>query len=267
MAKRIPTVMTAGGSDSSGGAGIQEDLKVFAALDVHGCSVVTCVTAQNTLGVYSIHPVPPAEVKKQLDALSSDIELNAVKTGMLYSAGIVRVVALHLKKMDCPIVVDPVLTASVGKKLYTRDYLEAFKKHIVPLATVITPNIDEASRLSGMKIATLDHSKRSAEVIAGMGAENVVLKGFPSGREVVDVLFDGRSFVKFQGVRFDKTVHGSGCAFASAISAFLGKGLRLRNAVKKSRELVARGYMFSYKVGSGLEMINTHYKVDRYAVL
>ncbi len=267
MPKGVPIVITIGGSDSSGGAGIQEDLKVFSAFDVHGCSVIACVTAQNTRRITSIFPLPSREVEKQLSVLTADIEPKAVKTGMLYSGGIASVVANHLRELVCPVVVDPVMVASVGKKLYTKDFLDALEKEIVPLATVLTPNIDEASKLSGTNIESVDDAKRSAEVIAEMGAENVIVKGVPTGREMVDVLFDGRAFTEFRGHRFDKNVHGSGCTFASALAALLGKGFKLKEAVQRGRRFVSRGYMFSYKIGSGLKAINSHYKVDRYVIL
>lgn len=267
MPKYIPTALAIGGSDSSGGAGVQEDLKVFSALDVHGCSVITCVTAQNTRVISSIYSLPPKEVEMQLDALISDVELNAAKTGMLYSKGIVRVVAKALKKMDCAKVVDPVMVASVGRKLYTKGFFDAFSSEIVPLATVITPNMEEAEKLSGTRIKRVKDAKCSAKLIADMGAEDVIITGVPAGKEVVDVLFDGRGFKEFRGFKFDRGVHGSGCAFASAIAAFLAKGIKLEEAVKKSKDFVAKGFMFSYKIGSGLRTINSQYKVDRYAIL
>jgi hydroxymethylpyrimidine kinase/phosphomethylpyrimidine kinase len=267
MSKRIQCVLTIGGSDSSGGAGIQEDLKVFSALELHGCSVITCVTAQNTERISSVYPVPTEEVGKQLDAVLSDIELKAVKTGVLYSSDIVITVARKLKKLECPVVVDPVLVATVGKKLHIGDYVDAFKEELIPISYLITPNREEASILTGLITNTIANSKIAAKALTKMGAKNVVIKGFEAGNEVIDLYYDGKVFTELSGSKYKKVVHGSGCAFASAIAAYVAKDVELKNAVKRSKDFVSMGYLYSYDVGKGLSVLNLLPKVDRYEVL
>jgi hydroxymethylpyrimidine/phosphomethylpyrimidine kinase len=267
LMQKYDAVLTIGGSDSSGGAGIQEDLRVFSNIGIHGCSVVTCITAQNTQRIDSIYPIPQGEVERQLESVVSDIELKAAKTGLLYSGEIVGSVSKGLRDSGFPIIVDPVMTASVGKRLHTDDFLDAFKKDIVPLAHVITPNSDEASRLSGIDIEGLEDCRRALDVIQKLGAENVIVTGIQVDDEVVDLLYDGRRHTEFRGFRYEGVVHGSGCAFSSALTAFIGKGYGLEESIEESRKLVGLAYATNFQVGKGIPLLNTHYKIDRYAVM
>jgi hydroxymethylpyrimidine/phosphomethylpyrimidine kinase len=266
MAAAMRTALTIAGSDSGGGAGIQADLKSFAAANVHGCSVITCVTAQNTRGVASIFPLPVREIRAQLAAVFSDMPVHAAKTGMLYSREIVRAVSGALPRRTPPLVVDPVMVATVGTSLRTRDFRDALVARLLPRAALVTPNLYEASQLAGFDVETTDDMRRAAKAIAAEGAKAVLVKGgHLRGGEVVDLLYDGR-FHEFRSPRFDKDLHGSGCALSSSIVAHLALGASLRTAVGKARRQVQAGFLESYRVGRGVEVINAHWTPDRYQV-
>lgn len=253
------TALTIAGSDSGGGAGIQADLKSFAAVGVHGCSAITCVTAQNTVGVRSIFPLPVREIRAQLDAVLSDIPIQAAKTGMLYSAQIVRTVADRLPPRRVPLVVDPVMVATVGASLRRRDFCGALLDRLVPRATLVTPNLYEASELAGFPVECVADMRRAAKAIAANGPRAVLVKGGHLKREVADVLYDGR-FHEFRGQRFRKELHGSGCTLAASIAAYLALGSSLRASVGEARRRVQAGFRTSYRVGRGVGVINSHWQ-------
>lgn len=261
---RVRTALTVAGSDSGGGAGIQADLKSFAAVGVHGCSVITCATAQNTVGVRSIFPLPIKEVRAQLDAVLSDIPVHAAKTGMLFSGDIVKVVAQGLPR-KVPLVVDPVMVATVGASLRGRDLRGALLDRLVPRAMLVTPNLFEASELAGFEVSTVEDMRRAAKGIAASGAKAVLVKGGHLKGGLVDLLYDGR-FHEFRSPRFDKELHGSGCALAASIAAYLAVGRSLRAAVAAARRRIQAGFLTSYRVGRGVEVINSHWTPDRYEV-
>ncbi len=250
------TALTIAGSDSGGGAGIQADLKSFAAIGVHGCSVVTCVTAQNTVGVDSIFPLPPKEVRAQLRAVVRDIPVHAAKTGMLYSEEIVRAVADGLPP-KVPLVVDPVMVATVGASLHARNFRDAVVDVLLPRATLVTPNLFEASELAGFDVTSADAMRDAALRIRDLGARAVLVKGGHLRGEVIDLLYDGR-FREFRGPRFRKELHGSGCTLAASIAAYLALGRSLRASVAAARRRVEAGFRNSYRVGRGVGVIDSH---------
>jgi len=261
MAAPMRTALTIAGSDSGGGAGIQADLKSFAAVGVHGCSVITCVTAQNTVGVNSIFPLPVREIRAQLDAVLSDIPVHAAKTGMLYSKEIVGAVAERVPKR-VPLVVDPVMVATVGASLRRGDFRAALVDWLLPRATLVTPNLYEASELAGFAVETEEDMWRAAKEIAASGARAVLVKGGHLRGAVVDILYDG-SFRTFRGPRFRKDLHGSGCALAASIAAYLALGRSLRTSVAAARRRVQAGFRTSYVVGRGVGVINSHWTPRR----
>jgi hydroxymethylpyrimidine/phosphomethylpyrimidine kinase len=248
------TVMTIAGSDSSGGAGIQADLKTFAALGVHGTCAITAVTAQNSTGVQAIHEVPPELVAAQIDAVVGDVGVDAVKTGMLASAGIVRVVAERVRQHGLPnLVVDPVLAAKSGDRLLREDALSVLRTELLPLCSVVTPNIPEAEALVGRRLETDEDLQRAAQEIGALGARNVVITGgHASGPEAVDVLYDGRGFWHFSEPRL-ATRHGRGvgCTFASAIAAWLALGADVEEAVGQAKEYVTAALEHAFALGKG----------------
>ena len=260
------TALTIAGSDSGGGAGVQADLKSFAAVGVHGTSVLTCVTAQNTRSVDSIYPLPPDEIRSQLRAVLADFDVRAAKTGMLYSADIVRAVANGLGGTKFPLVVDPVMVATVGASLERADFTAALTRHLLPRAALVTPNRYEAGRLAGRKVRTLADARSAAKAIARLGPRAVLVKGGHFRGDLIDLLFADGAFTEYRGFRYPKDLHGSGCALSASIVGFLATGLDLEAAVERGRQRVALGFLESYRAGRGVGIVNSHAAVDRFAV-
>ena len=258
MGARVRTALTIAGSDSGGGAGIQADLKSFASVGVHGTSVITCVTAQNTRTVGSIFPIPTAEIRKQLHAVLEDFDVRAAKTGMLFSAAIVRTVADELGRTRFPVVVDPVMVATVGARLEQDDFRGALVDHLLQRATLVTPNRQEAERLSGIRIATVDDMDAAARAIGSLGPKAVLLKGGHMRGPLVDVFYDGERIRHLRGRRLHKELHGAGCTLAASAAAYLALGQPLLRAVESARRKVALGFRLSYRAGQGVEIIDSH---------
>jgi len=258
--------MTIAGSDSGGGAGIQADLKTFAALGVYGTSVLTAITAQNTVAVTAVHEVPTDVIAAQIAAVLEDIGADAVKTGMLSSSAIVELVAEELKGRGMrQLVVDPVMIAKSGDSLLRQEAVEALRAKLVPLAAVVTPNIPEAEVLTGLKIQTDADMHRAARLITGMGARAVVVKGghrpSPEGL-AVDLYYDGARFQEFTAPRIPSAnTHGTGCTFASAVAAGLARGMSVLEAVAQAKEYVTEAIRRSFPIGKGHGPLNHFYKL------
>lgn len=261
MSQRYTRVLTIAGSDSGGGAGIQADLKTFAALGCYGLSAVTVVTVQNTVGVEEVFPVPAAVVGRQVGVVLGDIGANAVKIGMLHSAETVRVATEVLAEFSVgPIVLDPVLTATSGVPLSDAALVAALKEHLLPLVTLITPNIGEAEALTGRSVAGVEDFEEVCQSLADLGCRNVLLKGgHLTGDEVEDWLYqDGGApqFHKWRNPRINtRNTHGTGCTLSSAIAAFLAQGADVVTAVERGRaylqEALAAGVPFRLGRGAG----------------
>ncbi len=262
----MKAALTIASSDSSGGAGVQADVKAFASVDVHGCAVLTSVTAQNTQAVGSIHPLPISLIEEQLAAVLSDIDVRAAKTGMLYSAEIVSAVSGGLKDKDFPIVVDPVLVATVGDPLHSAGLVDSLKAELIPMADLLTPNIHEASALTGVEVKDMEDVKKACSILHGLGSENVLVKGGHFGDDATDVLFDGSTYMEFKGHRFEGDMHGSGCAFSALIAANLARQMGMEESVRRAKRRISLGFQFGYEIGKGTRVINSHYVVDRYSV-
>ena len=257
----IPRAMSIAGSDSGGGAGIQADLKTFAALGVYGSSVITAVTAQNTVGVTGVHELPVEMVAAQIEAVLSDIGADAVKTGMLASTDIIETVARELTHFRVDrLVVDPVMVAKSGDRLLRDDAVDSLRHSLVPLASVLTPNIPEAETMAEMEIGSRDDMRRAAERLVGMGARAVVVKGGHMPGDPVDLFYDGREFREFTAPRIEtRNTHGTGCTFASAIAASLAKGMDVADAVAAAKEYVTKAIQHSFDVGQGHGPLNHFY--------
>nr|HID12706.1 bifunctional hydroxymethylpyrimidine kinase/phosphomethylpyrimidine kinase [Anaerolineae bacterium] len=245
--------LTIAGSDSGGGAGIQADLKTFAALGVYGMSALTAITAQNTVGVQGVYELPAEFVGLQIDSVVDDIGVDAVKTGMLANAEIISVVAAKVKEHDLPnLVVDPVMVAKSGAPLLREDARDVLINLLLPLAVVVTPNLHEARVLTGLTIENVGEMKRAAAVIHALGARHVVVKGGHLPGESVDVLFNGQEFTLFRSPRIEtKNTHGTGCTFASAIAAGLAKGQSVVEAVGVAKEFITMALRHSLDLGHG----------------
>ena len=248
----IARVLIIAGSDSGGGAGIQADLKAVAALGGHGMCAITALTAQNTLGVQGVHPVPLDFVRAQFASVAGDIGLDAVKTGMLHSAELVELVAELLAGVDRPVVVDPVMVAKGGDRLLAEDAVKALRARLLPRAFLITPNLDEANALTGLDIDNPAKMAQAARALVKMGAKAALVKGGHLADDPCDVLFDGNEVHQFKAPRIDTPhTHGTGCTLASACATLLAQGLDLAAAVARARLLVRRAIMGGLALGKG----------------
>ncbi|MEM3640744.1 MAG: bifunctional hydroxymethylpyrimidine kinase/phosphomethylpyrimidine kinase [Candidatus Bathyarchaeia archaeon] len=255
---KIPVAITIAGSDSGGGAGIQADLKTFAALGVHGATAITSVTAQNTCSVEAVEDLNPETIRAQIRAVAEDLGIDAGKTGMLHTAEIIKAVASEVSKYNFPLVVDPVMVAKSGAPLLEPKAIDTFKEHMLSLATVITPNRYEAEMLLGMEIRDLKEAETAARKISEMGPKAVVIKGGHfKGAEAIDILFCNGEIRKYSSPRIDvKTTHGTGCSFSAAIAAELAKGKPISAAVEKAKKVVALGIRFGLNIGRGHGPVN-----------
>jgi hydroxymethylpyrimidine/phosphomethylpyrimidine kinase len=249
----VSRALTIAGSDSGGGAGIQADLKTFTVLGVYGMSALTAITAQNTLGVHGIYNLPIEAIEKQIDAVATDIGVDAVKTGMLSQVAIIEAVARKIKEHNIPnLVVDPVMVAKGGAKLLEPDAQQALIEHLLPLAKVVTPNLPEAEVLTGMSIRTVDEMKEAAKRIHAYGTRFVVVKGGHLEGDALDILYDGETFKSFVAERFEtQHTHGTGCTFSAAITAELAKGCTIHQAVETAKDFITCAIRDTLGLGQG----------------
>jgi hydroxymethylpyrimidine kinase/phosphomethylpyrimidine kinase/thiamine-phosphate diphosphorylase len=250
-------VLTVAGSDPGGGAGIQADLKTITLLGTYGMGAITALTAQNTRGVRGIHPVPDDFVADQIEAVLDDLGADILKTGMLYSAGIVSVVARAITRHALPAVVDPVMIAKGGAPLLQREAVDALRRELLAHTYLLTPNLPEAEALSGLPVETENEMERAARRLQEMGARNVLLKGGHLQGKPVDLLLAGESLHRFPSERFDTpNTHGTGCAYSAAIAAFLAQGLPLVEAVGKAKSFISEAIRTAISMGSGHGPVN-----------
>ena len=262
--RNIARAMTIAGSDSGGGAGIQADLKSFAALRVYGTSAITAITAQNTLGVTDVLELPTSLIDSQIDAIISDIGTDAVKTGMLSSSEIIQTVADKIRQHGLnTLVVDPVMVAKGGDRLLQEQAVDALRNVLAPLATVVTPNAPEAEVLTGLTITTVDDARTAARILVDeVGASCAVVKGGHLEGPAIDVLYDGSVFTLFTQERIPtKNTHGTGCTFASATAAGLAKGLSTIDAVGDAKSYVTAAIQSSIEIGAGHGPLNHFYEL------
>ena len=247
--------LTIAGSDSSGGAGIQADLKTFAAQGVFGASVLTALTAQNTMGVQSVHEVPPEFIAAQIDAVCADFQVHGAKTGMLASAEIVHTVALKVEQWDIGnLVVDPVMVAKSGSILLAAEAIHALRVELLPLGLIVTPNIPEAGVLCGRHLdaESDDDLKNAAREIFQMGPRYVLIKGGHRGGDATDILFDGKNFETFSAPRIETThTHGTGCTLSAAIASLLAKGQSVPEAMGNAKKYITAAIAQAPGLGKG----------------
>ncbi|PYR19572.1 MAG: bifunctional hydroxymethylpyrimidine kinase/phosphomethylpyrimidine kinase [Acidobacteria bacterium] len=260
------TALTIAGSDSSGGAGIQADLKTFAAFGLYGASAITAITVQSTKGVEAVAPLAADLVTAQIEAVAGDLALHATKIGMLATAAIVEAVAAAIEELELPLVVlDPVLVSTSGDRLLDPDGVQTLCMELMPLARVVTPNIPEAEALSGRTIGSAQQAREAARRIHDMGAASVIVTGGHAvwdgdtgpraegaGPQIIDLLFDGHVFHEFRTARIDtRPTHGTGCTFASAVAAGLALGRELPDAVARAQQYVAGAVAHALGIGHG----------------
>ena len=260
---RIPRALTIAGSDSGGGAGIQADLKTFSAFRVFGMSVITAVTAQNSVGVQGVENLPPAFVAKQLRSVLSDFGADAAKCGMLSTAPIIEAVADVLAEHPIRrLVVDPVMVAKSGDPLLRPDARQALISRILPLALVVTPNLPEAEALSGISVTGREGMEEAARRIHALGPRHVLVKGGHLEGDALDLLWDGRDFTELSVPRVDSpNTHGTGCTFSAAIAAGLALGQSLLEAVRRAKAYVTRAIQEGFQAGRGVGQLR-HFLTD-----
>lgn len=262
--KSYPIVLSIAGSDSSGGAGIQADIKTFSSLGVYGATAITAITAQNTLGVHSQLAIDPQMVYNQIVVVLDDLHPRYVKIGMLANVGIVNAVAEALGRYDLSVILDPVIVSSSGHRLLSEEAQEAIKQRLLPLTMLITPNIPEAEALCGMRLSTLESKELAARHLIDLGAGSVLIKG---GHEVGDVKSDILFFMSPNGMETTifssetiktKNIHGTGCTLSSAIAAFMAKGLSMHDAVAEAKRYVGEAICAGadVEIGHGIGPVN-----------
>jgi len=261
----LPRALTIAGSDSGGGAGIQADLKTFFALGCHGMSALTALTAQNTVAVTAIHEVPPEFVIAQIDAVASDIGIDAAKTGMLASSAIVEAVAKAVEVHEIAhLVVDPVFVSKHRDHLLASDAVSALTERVLPLAEVITPNLYEAEGLAGGgAISSIADMREAARALHDLGPRNVLVKGgHGAGDEAVDVLYDGDDFIEITAPRFDTDdTHGTGCALSAAIAARLAHGDDVISAIRAAKDFISGAIEHGLRLGAGYGPVNPRWRL------
>ncbi len=259
---KIRKALTIAGSDSGAGAGIQADLKTFAALGVYGTSAITAITAQNTVGVTEVFALNPKLVAGQIDAVLSDIGADALKTGMLANAAIIDAVANKMRELRLKnLVVDPVMVATSGDLLIKKNAVAALRTKLIPLAAVVTPNLPEAEELTGMKLHTSEAICDAARRIVEMGARAVLIKGGHLKGPAVDLFYDGKIFHALTAPRIrTKNTHGTGCTLSAAIAAYLAKGETVEGAVVAAKKFITAAIKASFSIGAGHSPVHHFYR-------
>lgn len=255
--------LTIAGSDSSGGAGIQADIKTMSANGVFAMSVITAITAQSTQGVFAIEDISPSMIKKQISVIFDDIDVNVIKIGMVSKIESINAIAESLREIRDlpPIVLDPVMISKNGFKLLSDDAKNTLINSLIPFATLITPNILEAEEITGRKILTVDHMKEAAKDILKLGPKAVLIKGGHLEGDAIDVLYDGREFTLFKEERVaNNNTHGTGCTLSSAIAANIAKGLSLKDSVSLGKEYVTNAIKYGFVLGKGIGPTHHFYK-------
>lgn len=258
----LKNALTIAGSDSSGGAGVQADMKSFIANGCYAMSVITAITAQNTQGVFAVQDIDPEIIEAQINAVFDDIKVDVVKIGMVSVPATISIIAKRLTHYQAkPIVLDPVMISKSGYDLLQPEAKESLKKKLLPLATVITPNIPEAEELTGLKIESIADMEVACHKLADIGVKAILIKGGHRIEDATDVFFDGKDITYFPAKRVDtKNTHGTGCSLSSALAAQLTTGKSLTDAVKAAKEYVYNGILHAEDLGHGWGPINHFYK-------
>lgn len=250
---KVACSLTIAGTDPTGGAGIHADLKTFQELQSYGMAIITSVVAQNTTGVQDVHHVPLQMIEQQLDSVFSDMPVHAFKTGMIANIDMMEIVKSKINDLNIPFVIDPVMVATSGDVLINEDARDFLREELVPLSTIVTPNIPEAEFLTNTRITTLDDMQRAAEIIVhDYGAQSALVKGGHLVGDAVDFLYDGKEIVSFSAERIEtKNTHGTGCTLSAAITAYLSHGKTLHVAVQKAKKYITAAIIDSFDLGQG----------------
>tara|TARA_Y100000589_G_scaffold179881_1_gene170293 strand:- start:1846 stop:2631 length:786 start_codon:yes stop_codon:yes gene_type:complete len=260
MNKKI--ALSIGGSDSGGGAGIQADLRTFFSLKVHGCTAITCTTAQNSQKVSSVQAIQENHLNDQIDSVLTDFDIKALKTGMLLNENIIKTVALRIQDVLIPKIIDPVMVSKTGSKLLEESAINAYKKLLIPQAELITPNIFEAKLLSNFEIRKKEDIEQAGSIILGLGTYSVLIKGggldIFKGQDFYIDQDDNRYWLSHKYIK-TKNTHGSGCSLSAAICGFRALGFDLLESIKKAKVFLEKSLQNSYKIGSGPGPLGHYY--------
>ena len=258
---KIPT-LTIAGSDSSGGAGVQADLKTFSAIGTYGMSVITAITAQNTQGVFEVEELSSNIIKSQIKVVCEDISPKAIKVGMVSSPQIIKDIVDTLDQYPCEyLVVDPIMISKSGYSLLRPEAKQNLIKYLIPKAYIVTPNIPEAEEITNMKIETVEDMKKAGQIILNLGPKYVLMKGGHLNGDCVDILIGKDLFEVFEGERIDrKNTHGTGCTISSAITSHLALGYDIKEAVRLSKEYITEAIRHSFDIGKGVGPVHHFYK-------
>lgn len=260
----MKTALTIAGSDSSGGAGIQADIKAMSANGVFAMSVITAITAQNTMGFFGIEDISPEMIKSQIKAIFDDIKVDAIKIGMVSKIESIKAISEGLREIKDlpPIVLDPVMVSTSGYKLLSDDAKETLIKELFPLATLITPNLPEVEEILGIKVEDMEEMKEAAKELKKLGAKYVLIKGGHLKNDATDLLFDGENFIYFKEQKINtNNTHGTGCTLSSAIASNLAKGMKIEDAVREGKEYITLAIKHSFKLGHGSGPTNHFYEL------
>ena len=260
----MKTALTIAGSDSSGGAGIQADIKAMSTNGVFAMSVITAITAQNTMGVFGIEDISPEMIKSQIKAIFDDIKVDAIKIGMVSKIESIKAISEGLREIKDlpPIVLDPVMVSTSGYKLLSDDAKETLIKELFPLATLITPNLPEVEEILGIKVEDMEEMKEAAKELKKLGAKYVLIKGGHLKNDATDLLFDGENFIYFKEQKINtNNTHGTGCTLSSAIASNLAKGMKIEDAVREGKEYITLAIKHSFKLGHGSGPTNHFYEL------
>jgi len=252
--KDVTCALTIAGTDPSGGAGIQADLKTFQELKSYGMSIITSIVAQNTTGVQDIHHVPLSMIEAQLKSVFSDMPVHAFKTGMIANVDMMEIIYTHVQNKHIPFVIDPVMVATSGDTLISDEARDYLRDKLLPISTVVTPNLPETEYITGMKVDSIETMQQAAEMIVhDFGAGSALVKGgHLVGDDAIDYLYDGEKMHEFSAQRIDTiNTHGTGCTYSAAITAYLSKGLSLLEAVQKGKVFVTKAIEHSLDIGAG----------------
>ncbi len=256
-------LLTIAGSDSCGGAGIQADLKTFSAHGVYGMSIITAVTAQNTQGVFAVQDISADIIQKQIEVIFDDISVDAIKIGMVSKTETIKIISETLSKYHINnLVVDPVMVSKSGFHLLQSDAKEALINYLLPMATVVTPNIPEAEVITGLEIKKVDDMEKAAKVIYKMGPKYILVKGGHLEDDALDVLYDGEKFYYYSSPRINtKNTHGTGCTLSSAIASNLGKGFSVMESIDKAKNYITLAIQYSFPIGKGVGPVHHFYEL------
>jgi len=253
MEKKFSTVLSIAGTDPTGGAGVQADLKTFQELKSYGMSIITSVVAQNTLGVQAVHHLPIDMIKEQLHSVFSDLPVHALKTGMIANVEMMEVIKKVIQNKGIPFVIDPVMVATSGDVLIDEKARNYLIKELFPLSMIVTPNIPEAEFITGKDIVTVEDMKEAAkQIVDESGTKSALVKGGHLTEDAIDILYDGERYYNFTEKRIHtKNTHGTGCTLSAAITAYISKGCPLEEAVRKGKIFITKAIRNSFNIGAG----------------